>query len=39
MILKDEYTLKWNDKNLKIKWPSNKTILSKKDKHGVFIFL
>ena len=34
----DEYTLKWNDKNLKIKWPSKKPILSKKDKHDCLTF-
>lgn len=34
----DEYTLKWNDKNLKIKWPSKKPILSKKDKHECLSF-
>lgn len=30
-----ETTLKWNDKNLKIKWPVKKPILSKKDKAGI----
>ena len=31
---KSETTLTWNDKNLKIKWPIKKPILSKKDKIG-----
>ncbi len=31
---KSETTLSWNDKNLKIKWPIKKPILSKKDKIG-----
>tara|TARA_B100000989_G_scaffold172464_1_gene129257 strand:- start:13569 stop:14132 length:564 start_codon:yes stop_codon:yes gene_type:complete len=35
---KDEYTLKWNDENLKIKWPSKKPILSKKDKYECLSF-
>ena len=30
-----ETTLKWNDKNLKIKWPVKKPILSKKDRTGI----
>ena len=30
-----EKTLMWNDKNLKIKWPVKKPILSKKDKNGL----
>jgi dTDP-4-dehydrorhamnose 3,5-epimerase len=29
-----ERTLAWNDKNLKINWPSKKPILSDKDKNG-----
>tara|TARA_B100000945_G_C20354480_1_gene583929 strand:- start:766 stop:1278 length:513 start_codon:yes stop_codon:yes gene_type:complete len=32
---KSEITLKWNDKDLKIKWPIKKPILSKKDKNGM----
>ncbi len=32
---KSEVTIKWNDKNLKIKWPIKKPILSKKDKNGI----
>ncbi len=32
---KSEMTINWNDKNLKIKWPSLKPILSNKDKHGL----
>ena len=32
---KSEVTIKWNDKDLKIKWPINKPILSKKDKNGI----
>ena len=32
---KSEITLKWNDKDLKIKWPTKKPILSKKDKSGM----
>lgn len=32
---KSEFTIKWNDKNLKIKWPIKKPILSKKDQQGV----
>ena len=30
-----EITLDWNDKDLKIKWPIKKPILSKKDKNGI----
>jgi len=30
-----EVTIKWNDKDLKIKWPTKKPILSKKDKQGI----
>ena len=29
-----EYTIRWNDKDLKIKWPTNNPILSKKDRNG-----
>ena len=32
---KSEITLKWNDKDLKIKWPNKKPILSKKDRLGI----
>ena len=32
---KSEKTIKWNDKNLKIKWPVKNPILSKKDKMGL----
>ena len=32
---KSEVTIKWNDRDLKIKWPINKPILSKKDKNGI----
>ena len=32
---KSEITIKWNDKDLKIKWPTKKPILSKKDKQGI----
>ncbi len=32
---KSETTIKWNDKNLNIKWPIKKPILSKKDKEGI----
>ena len=32
---KSEITLKWNDKDLKIKWPTKKPILSKKDKNAM----
>ena len=31
---KSETTLKWNDEDLKIKWPIKKPILSKKDRNG-----
>ena len=31
---KSEKTLAWNDKSIKIKWPTNKPILSEKDKNG-----
>tara|TARA_B100000780_G_scaffold195723_1_gene138108 strand:+ start:29 stop:541 length:513 start_codon:yes stop_codon:yes gene_type:complete len=31
---KSEITIKWNDKNLDIKWPIKKPILSKKDRLG-----
>ncbi len=30
-----EVTIDWNDKNLKIKWPVSKPILSKKDRKGM----
>ena len=30
-----ETTIKWNDKDLNIKWPVKKPILSKKDKLGI----
>tara|TARA_B100001063_G_scaffold247089_1_gene290117 strand:+ start:2159 stop:2671 length:513 start_codon:yes stop_codon:yes gene_type:complete len=30
-----EVTIKWNDKNLNIKWPIKKPILSNKDQNGV----
>ena len=30
-----ETTIKWNDKDLKIKWPIKKPLLSKKDKVGI----
>ena len=30
-----EITIKWNDENLKIKWPTAKPILSKKDSEGI----
>ena len=36
---KDAYTLQWDDKNLNIKWPSKKPILSRKDKYECFSFL
>ena len=29
---KSQFTLKWNDKNFKFKWPIAKPILSKRDK-------
>ena len=32
---KSEITIKWNDKDLKIKWPTKKPILSKKDNQGI----
>ena len=32
---KSEVTIKWNDKNLKIKWPTKKPILSEKDRLGI----
>ena len=32
-----EVTIKWNDKDLKIKWPSKKPILSKKDTKGISV--
>ena len=32
---KSEVTLKWNDPDLKIRWPITKPILSKKDKEGL----
>ena len=32
---KSEKTLAWNDKNVNIKWPIKKPILSKKDKKGL----
>ena len=32
---KSEITLKWDDKDLKIKWPVKKPILSKKDQLGI----
>tara|TARA_B100000780_G_C21102263_1_gene444889 strand:- start:938 stop:1450 length:513 start_codon:yes stop_codon:yes gene_type:complete len=32
---KSEITLKWDDKDLKIKWPIKKPILSKKDRLGI----
>lgn len=31
----DEYTLKWNDNELGIQWPTNKPIVSKKDSSGL----
>ena len=34
----DEYTLKWNDQDLNIKWPTKKVILSKKDKYNCLTF-
>jgi dTDP-4-dehydrorhamnose 3,5-epimerase len=30
-----EINIDWNDKDLKIKWPIDKPILSKKDKKGI----
>ena len=32
---KFEKTLSWNDKNVNIKWPIKKPILSKKDSNGL----
>jgi dTDP-4-dehydrorhamnose 3,5-epimerase len=32
---KTEKTLAWNDKNINIKWPIKKPLLSKKDKNGI----
>ena len=32
---KDEMGILWNDKSLKIKWPTTKPILSKKDKNNI----
>ena len=32
---KNEITIDFNDKNLKIKWPNKKTIVSKKDSRGI----
>ena len=32
---KSEITIRWNDKDLKIKWPTKRPILSKKDKQGI----
>ena len=32
---KDEVGILWNDKSLKIKWPTTKPILSKKDKNNI----
>lgn len=32
---KSEVTMKWNDRDLKIKWPIKKPILSKKDQKGI----
>ena len=34
---KSEITLKWDDKDLKIKWPIKKPILSKKDRLGIML--
>tara|TARA_B100000287_G_C20260765_1_gene633901 strand:- start:58 stop:582 length:525 start_codon:yes stop_codon:yes gene_type:complete len=34
---KSEKTLAWNDKNLNIKWPIKKPILSQKDKKGLHL--
>ena len=33
---KDQNTIIWNDKDLKIKWPVKNPIMSKKDKNGIF---
>jgi len=32
-----ETTIKWNDKDLNIKWPIKRPILSKKDKNGIYL--
>ena len=32
---KSEITIKYDDKNLRIKWPLKKQIVSKKDKHAI----
>ena len=32
---KSETTIDFNDKNLKIKWPNKKNIISKKDSRGI----
>ena len=32
---KSEITIKWNDKDLKIKWPIKNPVLSKKDRLGM----
>ena len=34
---RSELTIRYNDKNLKIKWPKKKFILSEKDKNGISI--
>ena len=34
---KDEYTLKWNDKSVKVSWPIKHPIVSNKDKQGMSI--
>ncbi len=34
---KSEITLKWNDKDLKIKWPIKNPVLSKKDRLGIML--
>ena len=34
---KSELTIRYNDKNLKIKWPKKKFILSEKDRNGMSI--
>lgn len=34
---KSEKTIKWNDKDLKIKWPNKKIIISKKDSKNISI--
>lgn len=33
---KDQNTIIWNDKELKIRWPIKKPIISKKDQDGIF---